>query len=98
MREILCLLTVCAFAATQALGQAAIAFSKAASTDRSELARSMPGLAREIIAKYREEDREKYLDTLFRMQMVGEQYEEANATLESLRDLRRQRDPVHSHL
>ena len=46
-------------------------FSQAAVTEPAELAKAMPQLARSVIALYRESDREKYLDNLFRLQLVA---------------------------
>jgi len=67
------------------------AFPGAAAEDPAALSRSMPGLAREVIAVYREDnqetDRLEYLDNLFRLQIVAGQYADADATLTSLRAL-----------
>src|SRR5262249_33668478 len=46
--------------------------------------------------KYHEQDREKYLDLLFQLQIVAEQYTEAGATLQSWRALLQARDPHHA--
>jgi putative CocE/NonD family hydrolase len=62
-------------------------FPGAAAQDPAALARSMPGLAREVIAVYWEDDRRRYLDNLFRLQIVAGQYAEASKTLASLRSL-----------
>lgn len=85
------------FIAGGARGQE-LAFPKAAATDSAELAQAMPRLAKEVIAKYQETDREKYLDNMSRLQMVAEQYGEARGTQKSLRDLLNSRDPDHPHL
>lgn len=45
----------------------------------------MPDLARKVIASYQDADREKYLDTLFRLHMIAGQYSDALSTLKSLR-------------
>jgi putative CocE/NonD family hydrolase len=95
MRTFLCLLSLCAFTATQAPAQQ-LPFSKTAATDPGELAKAMPGLAKQVLAKYHEQDREKYLDLLLQLQMVAEQYTEASATLQSWRDLLRGKDPHHA--
>jgi putative CocE/NonD family hydrolase len=71
-------------------------FSKTAAADRRELAKAMPGLAKEILTKYHEQDREKYLDLLFQLQIVAGQYAEASATMQSWRDLFQARDPHHA--
>jgi putative CocE/NonD family hydrolase len=63
------------------------AFPGAAVEDPATLSRSMPGLAREVISAYQETDRRKYLDNLFRLQIVAGQYADADTTLTSLRAL-----------
>ena len=66
-----------------------VALPRAALKDESALGKAMPDLARSALAGYKEADREKYLDTLFRLQMVAGQYSESLATLKSLRDMRK---------
>ena len=73
-------------------------FNRAAATDEAELAKTMPILARETIAVYKDDDRRRYLDYLFRLQMIAGQFTEAKATLKSLRDILKQSDPVYAHL
>ena len=48
----------------------------------------MPKFARETMATYRDDDRPRYLGTLFRLQMVAGQYQQALASIERLRALR----------
>jgi hypothetical protein len=55
--------------------------------DPASLSKAMQGLAEAVIAVYSEEDRGKYLDTLFRLQTVAGQYANANKTLAELRRL-----------
>ncbi|MGA9997616.1 MAG: CocE/NonD family hydrolase [Pyrinomonadaceae bacterium] len=86
----LCVGIVCQASAQQ------LDFNKATATDPVELAKTMPGLAGEIIAKYKDEDRRKYLDNLFRLQMIAGSYREANATIKSLRDILKTSDPVYA--
>lgn len=62
-------------------------FPGAAAEDPAALARSMPELARKVIAVYWEDDRRRYLDNLFRLQIVAGQYADASKTLASLRAL-----------
>lgn len=57
------------------------------------IARSMPELARQVIPLYQEPDRARYLNTLFRLQLVAGQNAEAITTLNALRELRRQTLP-----
>ena len=48
----------------------------------------MSGLAGQAISLYTETDRDKYLGTLFRLQMTAGRHADADATLASLRELR----------
>lgn len=73
--------------ATQAQARQ-IEFNQAAATDPTELAKEMPRLAKSALALYQESDREKYLDNLFRLQLVAGDYTGASASLVSLRELR----------
>lgn len=50
---------------------------------------AMAALAEQAIASYKEKDRGRYLDNLFRMQMVAGGYADAAASIKSLRALRR---------
>lgn len=49
---------------------------------------AMPALAREVIAVYREDDRQRYLGNLFRLQMVAGQYAQAVESIGAIRALR----------
>ena len=51
--------------------------------------RAMPALAREAMAVYRDEDRARYLGTLFRLQLVAGQHAQALESIEAIRALRR---------
>jgi hypothetical protein len=62
-----------------------IEFPAAAAADPAVLSKAMPGLARTVLAAYREDDRRKYLDTLFRLQMVAGQFADASTALSELR-------------
>ena len=50
--------------------------------------RAMPELARDAIARYREDDRARFLDTLFRLQIAAGQQARAIESIEALRALR----------
>ena len=50
--------------------------------------KAMPVLAREAMAAYREDDRQRYLGNLFRLQMVAGQYAQAVESIEAIRALR----------
>ena len=69
-------------------------FPAAAATDDLELSKAMPRLAKQAIVIYEEPDRSRYLNALFRMQIVAGQYREAVTSLEGLIDLRRATDPA----
>ena len=62
-------------------------FPAAAVEDPAALAKSMPALAREVIAVYRNDDRRQSLDDLFRLQTVAGRYADAAKTLAALRAL-----------
>ncbi|PYO09633.1 MAG: hypothetical protein DMD30_05405, partial [Gemmatimonadetes bacterium] len=51
----------------------------------------MSELAGQAIAIYRDDNRDRYLDNLFRLQIVAGRYADATNTLNSLRALRRNR-------
>jgi hypothetical protein len=83
------LVFVCAWllAAPCAAAAQQLAVPAAAVDDPAMLARAMPGLARAVLANYTEGDRRKYLDTVFRLQMVAGEYDDATKTLAELRGL-----------
>jgi|SRR5436305_1228847 len=94
MQKLLSLVLLCLGVAAPAPVQE-LDLPPAAVRDEATLAQAMPGLARQVMANYKEEDREKYLDNLFRLQMLAGQYAEANATLRSLRDILKAKDPTY---
>lgn len=57
------------------------------------IARTIPELAKQVIPLYQEPDRARYLNTLFRLQLVAGQNTDAVATLNALKELRRQTLP-----
>ncbi len=65
----------------------------AATDDADAVIASLPDLARQAIPHYREENRARYLSTLFRLQGVAGDHRAANDTLEALVELRRTSDP-----
>src|SRR5215213_1956778 len=73
-------------------------FGKAAAFDDAELSKAMPLLAKQIIADYKEEDRQKYLNNLFRLQMIAGDYAAANETIKLLRLILRASDPVYANV
>lgn len=51
------------------------------------LAQTIPALAKNVIAVYREPDRRLFLDNLFRLQLAAGEYDAAGKTIDSLREL-----------
>ncbi len=56
--------------------------------DNAGIDGSMPALAREVMAVYRDDDRQRYLGNLFRLQMVAGQYAQAVESIDAIRALR----------
>jgi putative CocE/NonD family hydrolase len=86
----LCLLAT-SIASAQDLG-----FPAGAAAGDSALSQAMPGLARELLASYREPDRDTYLDNRFRLQTVATRFDEAGKTLAELQGLRRRTRSVRA--
>src|ERR1700693_5592501 len=57
----------------------------------NDTARTMTALAQQAIGVYKDSDRDRYLDNLFRLQTVAGRYADATNTLTALRALRRNR-------
>lgn len=91
------LIFLCLSATSYASAQQ-LPFPAAAAADEVELSKAMPGLAKEVIANYKDDDRERYLNNLFRLQMIAEQYADANATIRSLREILKANDPVYGNV
>jgi uncharacterized protein len=96
MKKIFALLLIC-FLAYSYVSAQQINFPKAAA-DRAELAKAMPGLAKQAISLYAESNREIYLNNLFRLQIVAEEYADANKTIETLRGLAKEKNPRFADL
>jgi len=94
--KMLCLMFLGVMVIAQASAQQ-LDFDKLAADDDVELSKAMAGLAKQVIAKYKEEDREKYLDNLFRLQMIAGNYAGSNATLKSLRKILKASDPIYAN-
>jgi putative CocE/NonD family hydrolase len=62
--------------------------------DSTALSNSMPRLASEVLATYRDTDRMRFLDNLFRLQILTGKYGEATTSLVELRALRPDTTPV----
>lgn len=81
-----CLAAVCLVLSHPITAQQ-FSFPETAITDRAALSKAMPDLATQILAVYKKGDPEKYLDNLFRLQMVAGQYPDALNSIASLRGL-----------
>ena len=64
-------------------------FPNVAISDDVRVSESMSALAEQVISVYKDSDRDRYLNNLFQLQMVAGKYAEADATINSLRELRR---------
>jgi putative CocE/NonD family hydrolase len=95
MQRLLSLVLLCAGVTTIARCQN-LDLPRAAVKDEAAVAEAMPRLAKQIITNYREENREKYLDNLFRFQMVAGEYSAANTTLKSLRAIQKPNNPIYA--
>lgn len=90
-------MTARGFAAALALGLIALApaarpqsftLPAAAVSDPAALDKAMPVLAETLIAAWRDDDRQRYLDGLFRLQIVAGRNQDAAQSLNELRALR----------
>jgi len=68
-----------------------LTFPEAAAADPAALSKAMPDLAKQVMAIYKDGDQEKYLNNLFRLQIVAGHYADALNSMASLRDLLRAR-------
>jgi uncharacterized protein len=84
--QLIVLSIACLSAAPTVLAQQ-FDFPEASVNDPAVFSRAMPELARALLAVYRDDDRQKYLDNLFRLQIVAGQYADAIRTLTDLRAL-----------
>ena len=94
--KILCLVFLGVMLTTQASAQQ-LDFSKLAASDDVELSKVMPTLAKQIIANYKEEDRQRYLNNLFRLQLIAGDYATAKDTIKLLRGILRVSDPANAN-
>jgi putative CocE/NonD family hydrolase len=74
---------------TSRAGAQQVAFSESAAQDPATLSKSVVGLAGQVLAIYKDDDREKYLSNLAALQAVLGQYPEAAQSFVALRDFRR---------
>lgn len=86
---LICLAVGCGAAAQE------LSFPEAAVGDAAVLSKAMPSLAEQVMV-YKEGDRDKYLDNLFRLQIVAGRYRDALSTLASLREVLRASHPTRA--
>jgi putative CocE/NonD family hydrolase len=60
--------------------------------DEASLSRAIPALVKEIRATYKQADQENYLATLLQLQLAGREFQDAQASAQSLIGLRRNTD------
>lgn len=80
-------------AAPRAMAAQTFPLSSADLADSAALAVSMPRLAGEVLVAYRDANRARFLDNVFRLQMLTGRYRDASASLAELRSLRRDLPP-----
>jgi putative CocE/NonD family hydrolase len=95
MKAVCCGMLLCLFAMPVAFAQQ-VDLPWAAPASDSGLAAAMSALAQEVIVAYSEIDRDKYLDNLFRLQIVVGHCADASQSLVSLRQLRRSGTPTQA--
>lgn len=95
MQKPLCLVLLCLTLVSCAAAQQ-FELPESVLGDPAALSKAMPPLAKQVLAVYKDDDREKYLDNLFRLQMVAGQYSEAVKSIVALRELRRPTNPARS--
>lgn len=71
-------------------------FNKVSLSDEAELSKQMSLLAKQVIATYKEQDRQEYLNKLFRLQIIAGDYAAAKDTIRSYRDILQAHDPAYS--
>src|SRR5207245_10600079 len=86
MKRSLYFAVTCLLMASASVAQE-FSFPEAAVTDPAALSKAMPELAKQVMAVYKDGDRAKFLDNLFRLQTVAGQYEDALSSLASLREV-----------
>ncbi len=85
MWKSICPALIC-LAVASAAGAQELTFPEAAVADPAALSKAMPDLAKQVITIYKEGDQQKYLDNLFRLQIVAGQFAGALHSIASLRE------------
>jgi putative CocE/NonD family hydrolase len=86
-------LVAISFALSLSVRAQEFSFPEAAVSDPAVLGKAVPELAQQVLASYKESDRGKYLDNLFRLQILAGRYAEGIDTIHSLRELLRAGNP-----
>ena len=73
-------------------------FPQTTVTDSIQLSKAMPNLARQVMTHYRDASQESYLNTLFRLQIVAEDYVAVNTTINAYRKIDKPGSPVFPEL
>jgi uncharacterized protein len=73
-------------------------FKKSIITDSMECEKAMPIIAKELIKLYKGSDQKKYLNNLFRLQIISEAFNDANKSIETLRAISKESSPKFSDL
>src|SRR5438045_3279563 len=63
-------------------------------SDSILLVKSIPGLAKQVIIKYKSSDKEEYLDNVFRYQLVAEDFNAAKVSIDSIRKFNKKSESV----
>ncbi len=92
MRRWLCLLAVSLPLGGRADAQE-LSLPETAVRSVTALSLSLPDLARQALAVYRDDDRERYLDNMFRLQILAGRYRDALTTIATLRSVLRDSRP-----
>lgn len=93
MKRLLHLAVICLLVTSASPAQE-FSFPEAAVTHPAALSKAMPELAKQVMTVYKEGDRVKFLDNLFRLQMVAGQYSDALNAIAALRELLRTSQPA----
>src|SRR5262245_36342933 len=67
-----------------------IAVPKNLFADAVSLGNNMPALAKEVMARYKETDKNTYFDNLVRYQLVAKEYAAAIGSLDSLQEINKE--------
>ncbi len=78
---------LCTSTVTRELSAQAFRLTAADLADSTAMARSVPRLATEVLATYRDSNRARFLDNVFRLQMLTDRYSGASSSLAGLREI-----------